>query len=229
MAMAEADLMNGVIILATLFIIFGIFLFFDLFRKGTKWGYLAYTMAVIPASALWVIGSEVGFNVLAVYVVLFILWDIVLLRDLLIVFRRDKEYDDILLFLFLAIIVQLIVTAILPADQVMPALKAGTMDPPVLNYFYLPDLHGGVWTNTALMGFKLSATFLVILLLIPMVVDIKNNDEPVPFLVVVILTAIFIIPFLFLSYIWLPNSIGVLTPLFCVILFIILLTMTKGK
>jgi len=221
--MAEADLMNAIIVLITLFIIYGIFLFFDLFRKGTKWGFLAYTIAIIPANTLWVM----GFDVLGSYMILFILWDIVLLRDLLIVFRKNKDYNDILLFLLLAIIVQLIISAILPAEQVNPSLRTNTIE--ILNYFYLPDLHNVAWNTTILYGFKFSATLLVILLLIPMIVDVNNTEEAVPFLVVVILTAIFIVPFLFLSYIWLPESIGYLTPLFCVILFIILLIMTKGK
>ena len=227
--MAEADLMNAIIILITLFIIFGVFLFFDLFRKGTKWGYLAYSIALIPANTLWVMGNGRNFEVLAVYMVIFVLWDIVLLRDLLIVFRKDKDYNDILLFFLLAVVIQLIVSAILPSDQLNSSHSLRTDTVTILNYFYLPDLHNVAWQSTTLWGFRLSATLMVILLLIPMIVDVTQNEEPVPFLVVIILTAIFIIPFLFLSYIWIPDSIGVLTILFCVILFIILLILTKGR
>ncbi len=224
--MAETD---AIIILIICFMIFGIFLLFDIFRKGTKWGFLAYSFALLPADALWVIGNGTGFEVLAVYMVIFILWDIVLLRDLLIVFKKDKEYDDILLFFLLAVIVQMIVAAILPSEQLNPSLSLRTHTTAILNVFYLPNLHEVAWSTTTLWGFRISATMMVILLLIPMIVDVTQNEEPVPFLVVVILTAIFIIPFLFLSYVWIPESIGVLTILFCVILFIVLLIMTKGK
>ena len=220
---------DNIIILVICFLIFAIFLLFDLFRKNTKWGYLAYSMALIPANALWVMGDGTGFEVLAVYMVIFILWSIVLLRDLLIVFKKNKEYNDILLFFVLAIVIQFIVSAILPSNQLNPSHSLQTNTITILNVFYLPDLYNVVWNPITLWGFRISATLMIILLLIPMIVDVTQNEEPVPFLVVVILTAIFIIPFLFLSYIWIQDSMGVLTILFCVILFIILLIMTKGK
>ncbi len=220
---------NSIIVLITLFIVFGIFLCYDFFRKGEKWGFLAYIAAVIPINYLWFI----GFDVLGVYLILFIVWDIVLLRDLIIVYRKNKEYDDILLFLGLGILVQLVLSMILPADQFNPSLQKNTIK--ILNYFYMPDVYTSnfaieSWVNRSiLMGFRVAATFCVILTLLPMIFDIKGSEEQVPALVVVILTGIFILPFLYMSYIWLPQSIGVLTPLFCVILFIILFVLTKGK
>ncbi|MHA1343681.1 MAG: hypothetical protein ACTSQG_06825 [Promethearchaeota archaeon] len=229
--MANTDIINSIIILITLFIIFGIFLFYDLFRKNQKWGYLAYIAAVIPINYIWYL----GFDVLGVYVLLFLLWDIILLRDLIIVYRKDKEYDDTILFLGLGILVQLVLTAILPAKQLFPSMQQGDHTYTLVNYFYLPDIYTEsfsieAWVDsTYLWGFRILATILVILLLIPMIFDVVSTEEEVPPIVVLILTGIFIIPFLFLSYIWVPQSIGVITPLFCVILFIILLLLTKKK
>lgn len=217
---------NSIIILITLLIVYGIFLFYDYFRKGEKWGFLAYIVAIIPANYLWYI----GYDPLGVYMVLFILWDITLVRDLIFVYGKTKDYDYILLFLALGILFQLVITAIMPADQINPSLQENTLK---ILYFYFPDVYTndfGIegWVNSSILsGFRISATFMVVLAVLPMILDIK--DEVLPFLVVVILTAIFIIPFLFLSFIWLPQSIGVLTPLFCVILFIILLILTKEE
>ncbi len=219
---------NSIIVLITLFIVFGIFLFYDFFRKGQKIGFLAYIVAVIPINYLWAI----GYDVLGVYMVLFIAWDVVLLRDLFIVYRKNKEYDDIILFLGLGILAQLIISMILPANQFNPRLQENTIK--IVNTFYMPDIYTGSfgiesWVNRSiLMGFRIAATVCVILVVIPMLLDIKDEEDVHP-IVVVIITAIFIIPFLYLSYIWLPQSFGVLTPLFCVILFIILFMLTKGK
>ncbi len=225
--MAEFEI-NAIIILVVFCIIFGIFLFYDFFRKGERYSYFAYILAVLPVNYLWYL----GFDALGVYVVLFILWIICLLRDLLFVFRKTKEYDDILLFLILALLVQLIVTAILPADQLNPSLQANTFK---LWFFYFPDIFTDTfnieaWVNdSVLLGFRVSATFLILLAILPMLMDLKGSEEKIPLPMLIIITAIFILPFMYLSYIWLPIAMGVLTLLFAVILFIILLLLTKEK
>lgn len=225
--MAELDI-NATVILIVLFIIYGVFLCYDLFRKGEKYGYLAYILAVIPVNYLWFL----GFDVLGVYTTLFILWIICLLRDLIFVYRKTKEYDDILLFLALGILVQLVLVAIIPADQLNPQLQAHTFQ---LWVFYFPDIYTDTfgiepWVNAnSLLGFRASATILVILALLPMILDLKDAEEQVPLPVVIVVTLIFVPFFMYLSYIWLPVSIFVLTLLFSVILFIVLLLLTKPK
>ena len=64
---------NSIIISATLFIVFGIFLFYDLFRKGEKWSYLAYITATFPINFLWF----AGYSVLGAYLILFILLSLI--------------------------------------------------------------------------------------------------------------------------------------------------------
>jgi len=225
--MAEFEI-NSIIIMVIFCIIFGIFLFYDFFRKGERYSYLAYILAVLPVNYLWYL----GFDALGVYVVLFVLWIICLLRDLLFVFRKTKEYDDILLFLILALLVQLIVTAILPADQLNPSLQENTFK---LWFFYFPDIFTDAydieaWVNSSvLLGFRVSATFLIFLAILPMLMDLKDSEEKIPLPMLIIITALFILPFMYLSYIWLPIAMGVLTLLFSVILFIILLLLTKEK
>ena len=49
---------SAIIILATLFVIWGVFFAFDLFQRNEKYGYLAYIVAVIPINYFWAVGYD---------------------------------------------------------------------------------------------------------------------------------------------------------------------------
>lgn len=221
--MAILDI-NSIIILITFLIIFAVFVAFDMFKRNEKYAYLAYIMALMPVNYLW----SLNFDVLGVYFVLFILWCICLLRDLWGVKIDKKNINDIVLYLVLAVVVQFILTAILPV--VITTLQTNTTI--WLGVFYLPDLYTetfGIesWVDpTILLGFRLMATILIILVIIPLIVDLKDEEVPLPMFIIII--ALFIMPFLYLSFIWLPSALPVLTFLMCVILFIILLLITRS-
>jgi len=207
-----------IIILITLCIIFVVFLLFDLFGRNEKYGYLAYAVAVIPVNYFWGIGNDP----LLAYVILFALWIITLLRDTIgMQLDKDKDINEILIYLFLAIIIQLVVSAILP--EVNEGLQDDTES---LLYFYLPNVHSAIFNSTLALIFKLVATLFVFLIIIPLIIDIKDEEAPLP--IIIIFVAIFVVPFLYLSYIWVPDLMGVLTFLFSVILFIILLLITRS-
>ena len=217
---------NAIIITATLFIIYGIFLFYDLFRKGEKWSYLAYITATFPINFLWF----AGYTVLGAYLILFILWDICLLRDLLFVYQKTKEYDDIALFLILAVVVQVVYTAIGP--NMSPAMKINTR---AWLVFYFPDVYDAsfninAWVSSGtLLGFRLAATFMVILAIIPMLIDLRDAEEHISLIALIFIDILFIVPFLWLAYIWLGGATLVLTLLFAVVLLIVLLLLTREK
>ncbi|MFO8018829.1 MAG: hypothetical protein R6U96_09350 [Promethearchaeia archaeon] len=224
---------NSIIILATFFVIFGVFLFYDFFRKGEKYSFLAYIILTLPINYLWYLSTDIpNLDVLIVYLILFILWDVLLLRDFVSVFIRTKEYDDILLFLGLGILFQITISAILPAKQFFPELQENTAQ---FWYFWLPDIYTqnfGIeaWVNKdILLGFRMAATLMVILCIIPMLLDVKMAEEKPALPILIIIDALFILPFLWLGYIWVPQSMAVMTLLLCVILFIILLLMTKSE
>ena len=224
--MADLDI-NALIILITLFVIFGVFLLFDLFKRNEKYGYLAYIIALVPVNYLWYLTSTIGIgelDVLGAYVVLIVLWDICLFRDLIGVSKEKKDFDDVILFLGLGIIIQLIISAILPADQLNPDMLVNTE--PFVNYFNLPNIHNEIFNDNIVLAYKALATLMVFLVIVPLILDIK--DEEVPFIVIIIIMAIFILPFLYLSYLWLPDASAVLTFLFSVILFIVLLMITRS-
>ncbi|MFX0047930.1 MAG: hypothetical protein ACFE8G_07155 [Candidatus Hermodarchaeota archaeon] len=223
--MAVFDI-NSIIITGTLFVIFGVFLFFDVFKRNERYGYLAYIVALIPVDFLWFL----QFDVLGVYLVLFILWNLCLLRDLFGVARKKdpKEINDIVLYLALGIIIQTILTAILPVS--IPTMQTNTTP---YWFFYFPDIYklsSGTesWFPNLqiLFGFRILATILIGLVIVPLLVDLRDEEVPLPVFIIII--GLFIFPFLYLSYIWLPEAMGVLTFLMSVILFIILLIITRS-
>lgn len=207
-----------IIILITLCIIFAVFLLFDLFGRNEKYGYLAYAVAVIPVNYFWGVGGDP----LLAYIILFALWIITLLRDTIgMQLNKDKDINEILTYLFLAIIIQIVVSAILP--EVNEDLKLTTER---ILYFWLPNVHSAIFNSTIALIFKLVATLFVFLIIIPLIIDIKDEEAPLP--IIIIFVAIFVVPFLYLSYVWVPDLMGVLTFLFSVILFIILLLITRS-
>ncbi|MHA1725102.1 MAG: hypothetical protein ACTSXH_09730 [Promethearchaeota archaeon] len=222
--MAEFEL-NAIILLAIFFLIWGIFLFFDVFHRNEKYGYLAYIIATLPVNYLWLL----GFDVLGVYMVLVILWNICMIRDLIGVIRKNRDLDDQILFLLLGILIQVIVAAIIPANQVRPDLQKNTFQ---LWVFYFPDLYTDTfevesWVNsTYLLGFRGGVTFLILLAIIPLILEVKG--EEVNFLAILIIDALFVPAFLYLTYIWAPLAMGVLTLLLFVILLIVLLVITRS-
>lgn len=208
---------TSIIILITLFIIFAIFLVFDLFGRNEKYGYLAYIVAVVPVNYYWGMGGDPVFT----YIILFLLWIATILRDTISVYRKkEKEINEILLYLALGILIQLIISAILPVNNI--ALQA--LPTQQFWFFWLPNIH--LAEASIALGFKILATILISLVIVPLILDIKDEEIPLP--IVILFVVIFIIPFLYLSYIWIPEAMGVLTFLFSVILFIILLLITRS-
>ena len=210
---------TSIIILITLCIIFVVFLIFDLFERNEKAGYLAYIVALVPVNYFWGIEGDP----LLVYIILFSLWILTLLRDTIGVYLdKNKDINEILLYLFLAIIIQLIITAIMP--EVNEDLQLTTEK---IMYFWVPNVHSAIFVDSLALAFKIVATVFILLIVVPLIIDVKDEEAPLP--IVIIFVAIFIIPFLYLSYIWVPDIMGVLTGLFSVILFIILLMITKKE
>ena len=221
--MALFDL-NAIIFFITFLIIFGIFLIFDAFKRNEKYGYFAYIIALLPINFLWILYYT---DPLMTYLILFILWILCLLRDLWGVHKEKKQINEIVLYLVLAIIIQLILAAILPES--IPNLKTNNTQ---WLFFWLPDVYTSTWgielwvNLNVLIAFRIMASLLIFFVIIPLIVDIRGEDVPLPLFIIII--ALFIPPFLYLSYVWLPQATGVLTFLMCVILFIVLLMITRS-
>ena len=229
--MAEIDI-TAVIFLISFFLIFGIFLLYDLFRKGQNYGYFAYFVACLPANYLWALSSSIeNVDVLTAYLVLFLLWDACLIRDFFFTVKDEKNHMATLLFLSIGVLVQLIVTTILPAETLGGLALQENCEK--MLFFWFPDVYTvdfavEAWVNSSiLLGFRISVTVMVLLALIPLVIYLKTSGEQ-GLMDLVFITAIFILPFIYLGYVWFAQSWGVLTFLFSVILLIVLLLLTKG-
>jgi hypothetical protein len=230
---------SSIIIYITLSIIFVIFIIFDVFKRGEKYSLLAYIMALPLINYIWFKITEGGisaysayqsFGVLGVYLILVLLWIVVMLRDTYNVIKKKKEIDDVLLFLLVALLVQFILSAILPSVNLIPDMQNGCSG--YLTFFYLPELYtitgalNPVIDPRIVLAFQISITVLVILICIPLLNDIRGEEAN--FLTIIVITAIFIIPFWIISYIWAPPMTAVLTFLFSVIFFVALLLVTKS-
>ncbi len=224
--MTDVDLINKVIILTVLFIIFGVFLIFDVFKRNERYRYLAYIVALLPVNYMWAVKLDpVDMTIVISYIVLFSLWILCLLRDIILVYRKTKDYNDIFLFFMMAVILQFIVAGIIPyIDTSLQDL--GATSEPLLDIFYLPDIFASEVDPYLALAFKVLMTFIIILIMGPILLDIKG--EAIAFPVLLIIVAIFLIPFIILSYIWLPEAWGVLVLLFSVVLFILLLIITRS-
>ncbi|MFX0038016.1 MAG: hypothetical protein ACFFCY_09455 [Promethearchaeota archaeon] len=210
----------NVIILITLFIIFMIFLVFDLFGRNEKYGYLAYPIAVIPVNYFWGMGGDPLFA----YIILFLLWISATLRDTISIYRKkEKEINEILMYLAISILIQLIISAIIPEAN-------ASLQPFVEKYwfFWLPNVHSVIFNSGVVIAFRVTATILIFFVIVPLILDIKDEEVPLPIIIIFVL--IFLAPFLYLSYIWIPDPAGfwTLTFLFLVVLFLVLLLITRS-
>ncbi len=171
------------------------------------------------------------FNVLLVYIVLFSLWIVCLLRDLILVYGKTKEYDDILLFIGIGILIQVILTGILP--YMNTAMQTNCSPWWV---FWFPDVYNpstnavNGWVNlNTLLGYRIAATGMVLLAILPMILDIKDSEEHINLAAIIIIDLIFVLPFLWLAYVWMGGIGWPLTFLFAVLLFIILLMLSRER
>ncbi|MHA1733753.1 MAG: hypothetical protein ACTSU5_17540 [Promethearchaeota archaeon] len=220
---------NEIVVLITLFIIYGIFLLYDLFGRDEPLGHLAYIMALVPGNYLWYLFTVEGSGLeslgsLGAYLILVILWLVPLLRDLFTTRGDNKDLDDVVLFLVIGIIVQLILSAVLPSPSVIPSLQAGCTT--YWKYFYLPDLGAQAYSSAMVLSFKLVSTLLVLFVIIPLILDLKG--ESVAPWIILIIVALFAIPLAYISWLWLPDSWYLLLFLELVILAIVFLRITTS-
>lgn len=233
------------IIFATTLLVFAIFLIFDAFKRNEPYGNLAYIVAVVPINYLWykittptnVIYYK-DFGVTGVWAVLLFLWLITIVRDMILVRIKKKDFDDVVLYLIIGLIIQLILSAVLPAKGVIPNMQAwygpGTTPIPrpdntnfgtyLLWFFYLPNPPSTTLVTIDL--FRVMATLLVIGVIVPMILDLRG--EPVNMWVLVIITLIFALPIALICYLWVPQAYLALLLLVCVLFFIVLLLLTRG-
>ncbi|MHA1340380.1 MAG: hypothetical protein ACTSRZ_09825 [Promethearchaeota archaeon] len=226
------DITSLIILIAT-FLIFLVFLLYDSLGRDEPYGNFSYIIAIFPSSYLWYIvtlpdnrAQFESFGVIGVWAVLVMLWYLSLIRDLILVKKKKKDIDDVGLYLFVGLIVQLIATAVLPADNVVPSMNYWVNK---VLFFYLPDITGTmpesqlIWLNI----FRIGVTILIITYIIPLIIELKG--ETINMWVLLIITLIFSFPFALICWLWLPEAWGALLFLVDVLFFILLLMIARGK
>ncbi len=226
--------LGEIILLIAFGIIYLVFLLYDLFRRGDNYGSIVYIVAVLPANYLWYILARHqiwDFGLTGSMLVLVAMWQLAVIRDIYLKDRAQgyKDSDDVALMLIIGIVINSILSAVLPAFESLNFMAdAGNK---MLGYFYFPILESGTSlspTDPIILIYKVLVSTLTVSMIYPTVVDLR--DTRVNLVALIILTAVFAVPFLFLAFIWAPESglIWVLLVLFCVLFFTFLLMLTRG-
>ncbi len=229
-------LATEIILLITFSLIYGIFLMYDLFKRGDKYGSLAYVFALLPANYLWYIVTKnqlFEFGAVGAAMVLACLWLFAVLRDILLKDKSEgfKDADDVVLVLLIAIILNIILSAVLPLFSSLTSMQNGTVE--FWRFFHIPDFNGEMGYVAApaiILVYKIMCSVLTVSVIVPLIIDLKETS--VNIVALIIITVVFAVPFAFLAYLWAGQAIEmipVLLFLFSVIFFIFLLLITKGQ
>lgn len=219
------------IILATVFLIYVIFLIFDAFKREEPYGNLAYVIAVAPTSYFWYLITKPenraeyeSFGAIGIWFLLICLWFIAMIRDMILVKKKKKDMDDVGLYLVIGVVVQLIVSSVLPAVNVLPDMQYWSHQTWI---FWLPTIDPvPTGAELILLLFKTMTTLLVLFVIIPMIMDLRG--ESINMWVLIIITAIFLVPLALVCWLWLPEGWAALLFLVGVLFFILLLLLTRG-
>ncbi len=227
-----------------LLLIFAVFLLYRLFKRRERLDSLAYVVATIPFSYIW----WIGFDYLGSIFVLLTLWTIALVRDLVMNYavkgkdkHKESDYANSILLYAVGAGVLFLMAAILPAFN--PLIVYETITPPVVQdgvqiyggIFWLPILdpmvYPAIFANPFLNPFRLMLTIDILVMIIPMLYEIKVTQARIPVWPVILLAIIFALPTIYLLYIWIlvPDLLLVIGLFIGVLYFIVLLGFTKGK
>ncbi len=228
------DNMTKGILLITFLIIYGITLFWDAFKREEPYGNAAYITALLPANFFWycIMTNELDqqiagnpFNALGGAAFLVTLWFIAMLRDIFTT-RKQKDLDDVFLALIVAIIIQLILYAVLPSTSVLPQLNDPGATGEFWGWWIMPNIQWVGYEPLVLLWFRVVASALVLCVIIPMIMDLRGTKvKPA---ILIIITAIFALPFAFLAYIWMPAG-GWIAILFLLLVLLLILLLSIAK
>lgn len=217
------------IVFFSLCLLYLVFLFYDAFKRGEKYGNIAYLAAIIPSIYMWhvmtlpVHGTLYdGWGASGGWLILTGLWSITMIRDIILVLKKEKDIDDVALWLGIAFIIQLIASAILPISIFLPHMQDTTNL--VMQFLYMPDVFNA--DMIVLWLIRIFATFLVIGLIVPMIRDFKG--QPINMFALLMVTLLISAPFALISYLWLPEYWYALLSAFAVLFFIMMLLLTRG-
>jgi hypothetical protein len=223
------EIIEQISLFLILILIWVVFLLYKLFKRKERLDILAYVVATIPFAYLW----WGGFDYLGSVFVLLLLWTITLLRDLVSNYavkgkdkHKDSDYANSILLYAVSVGVLFLMAAILPAFNFELQVRPFTQ--PFGGVVWLPLL---THENPFLPPFQLMITVDILLMIVPMLYEIKVTQARIPVWPVIILAIIFALPTIYLLYVWILDAgmLFVIGLFIGVLYFIVLLGFTKGK
>lgn len=213
-----------------LLLIYVVFLLYKLFKRKERLDAVVYVVATIPFAYIWWIGVDY----LASVFVLLLLWTIALVRDLITNYitkgkekRKDSDYANSIILYAVAVGVLFLMAAILPQ---MPGSSLQSRP-------WTQNFGGVVWLplltldNPFINPFRLILTIDLLMMILPMLYEIKVTQARIPVWPVIFLAIIFALPTIYMFYVWMliPDLLLVIGLFIGVLYFIVLLAFTKGK
>jgi hypothetical protein len=233
----RVDNLTDEILLLSFLLIYALTLGWDALKRDEPYGNFAYITALLPANFAWYmvmgdLGSGNSFNALGAAALLVTLWLVAMVRDIYSTRIKKKDLDDVVLYLLVGILIQLILYAVLPTQGVVPSLNDNLMGGTATywSYWVLPNITWQGYDPRVLLWFRFAATGLVLAVAIPMISDLKGTKVHPG--VLIIITIFFAIPLAFLSYIWLPGPDGSWAAIFfllTVLFLMLLLVVARGQ
>ncbi|MHA1369749.1 MAG: hypothetical protein ACTSWN_05630 [Promethearchaeota archaeon] len=221
-----------------LILVYGVFLVYKAFKRKERLEYLAYIAATFPFAYAWALGA----NSLISFFFLLLLWTIALCRDVITWYRgritKKADFANPTVLYLAGVGTYLLFTVILsvsPLHSIGALNMSERQDVHVWGgAFGLPDLVGARANGENigyLFGIELLATINLLLIVAPLLLDIKAAEQMVPFLGNLIIASIFTVPTVLIFYLWILQTgflwvIGLLTGF---VYLVILLLITRGK
>nr|MDO8083982.1 hypothetical protein [Candidatus Sigynarchaeum springense] len=212
-----------------LLLIYAVFLLYKLFKRRERLDSLVYVVATIVFAYVW----WIGFDYLGSVVVLLLLWTIALVRDLITNYavkgkekHKESDFANSIILFAVGVGVLFLMAAILPAFN--ENLKTRPLTQDFGGVVWLPLLDR---SNPMLPPFQLMITVDILMMILPMLYEIKATQARIPVWPVIFLSIIFALPTIYLIYVWVlvPDLLFVMGLFIGVLYFIVLLGFTKGK
>ncbi|MEX2681558.1 MAG: hypothetical protein Q6373_008155 [Candidatus Sigynarchaeota archaeon] len=220
---------DQIAMILVLLLIYAVFLLYKLFKRRERLDSLVYVIATIVFAYVW----WIGFDYLGSVVILLVLWTIALVRDMITNYamkgkdkRKDSDYANSIILYAVGVGVLFLMGAILPAFN--GDLRTRPLTQNFGGIVWLPLLDR---SNPMLPPFQLMITVDILMMILPMLYEIKITQARIPVWPVIFLAIIFALPTIYMIYVWVLMSdlLFVMGLFIGVLYFIILLGFTKGK
>ncbi|MHA1731683.1 MAG: hypothetical protein ACTSU5_07050, partial [Promethearchaeota archaeon] len=198
-----------------------------------------YATSIVPATALWYFLTEPrvfhvyrDYAAILSFTLLAAMWLAAEVRDVvehqLIAMGKirkklsRKGLPYLLGNIAVSFTILTVVSSVSP--DINPTQQYGTV--PYFGSVYFPDLQFTSAPSSLVGTFRVLATLIVVIAIVPPILDVKGEKRPL--FVVLIWTSLFILPFAYLGWIWDPQDWGIVTAALTIGLFVLFISITQS-